>query len=230
MKSIILILFAVLSFVSCKKQSNQLRVIISRSDLTDSTEIVMSHLSLESKDSVIYKANRLIHFSCNDTLTFDSLSNGNYSVKYIDIIGNKISKTFNLNGKKPRAIGIICDSINANNFDSKTPFYNLKDGESYMIESKGSCVASMYSYYRISRSKDNYYYESVNIPKKDLNHEQIKAVKKFEAELLAIYGKGVCGGTGRMTYTIIKAKTEISIPDHACNWSGWNTMMRKVNY
>jgi hypothetical protein len=215
--------------VSCNKPSNKLDIILSKGEIVDSSYINMNFICLKNKDSIIYKITKPVRFNYIDTLKFDSLSDGEYELEYIDIVGNTIVNKFRLKDNISKSIRIVCDSIMSKSFYPIIPFNNLKDNESYTIERKGGCVATMFSYYKIFRSKNDYYYESLNIHKKLLKDEEIKNIQKFEAELLAINGKGTCGGTGRMTYKIIKNKMGRSITDHACNWHEFENMMSKVN-
>lgn len=230
MKNIILILFA-LCFVSCNQPLNKLDIILSKGEIADSSYINMNFLCLKNKDSIIYKISKPVRFNYIDTLKFDSLSDGEYELKYVDIVGNTITNKFLLKDNFSKRIKIVCDSIASEPFLPKIPFNKIKDNESYRIEGKGGCIATMYCHYVIEKHNGDYYFENINQSKRLLTPQEIKAVQKFESELLAIKGKNLCISTGRMTYKIIHDGVEIdSIIDNTCgNWNGWSNLMSKVS-
>lgn len=206
-------------------------IILSKIDLTDSLAIKINFLQLKNHNSVIYKVRLPMRFNYLDTLKFDNLSDGEYELEYLDIVGDTITNKFRLNDNVSKRIRIVYDSIASSNFLSEIPFNNLKDNGLYRIEGKGGSVASMYCYYTVKKQGQDYCFESVNTPKKLLTLQEIKAVQKFESELLAIKDKHICTSTGRMTYKIIQNGIEIdSIIDKTCgNWNGWSNLMSKVS-
>lgn len=230
MKNTILILFILVLFVGCNKPSNKLTIVFSKTNPVDSVSTWIRFLQLKNQDSVVYKAFPLLRMSSGDTLKIDSLYNGDYILEFNNLIGERVRKNVSLNNNELKAVKIVFDSIPLDKFYSKIPFNHLKDNESYTIEGKGGCVATMYCHYIIEKQKGNYYFKSTNISNRLLKSEEIKAIKKFESELFAIEGRDVCFGTGRMTYKVVKNGTEThSITDNTCNWSGWSNMMFKLN-
>ncbi|MNK16758.1 hypothetical protein D3C87_349280 [compost metagenome] len=215
-------------FVSCNKPSNRLDIILSKIDLTDSLAVKINFLQLKNHNSVIYKVRLPMRFNYLDTLKFDNLSDGEYELEYLDIVGDTITNKFRLNDNVSKRIRIVYDSIASRHFLSEIPFNNLKDNELYRIEGKGGSVASMYCYYTVKKQGQDYYFESVNKSKRLLNPNDIKAIQKFEAELLAIEHKNMCISTGRMTYKIVKDGVEHEITDNTCNWNGWSNLMSKL--
>jgi hypothetical protein len=229
MKNTILVLFTVLLLVGCKKSANRFDIILSKSDAADSAYINIDFLSVSNKGSIIYKAETHQRFDFLDTVSLNNLPDGDYELVYNDMIGDRIERKISLKNNESKAVKIVFDSISLDRFYTKIPFNHLKDNESYTIEGKGGCMATMYCHYTIEKHKQVYYFESVNIPKRLLKPEEIKAVKRFESELLAIQGKDICSSTGRMTYTILQDEKKTRIVDNTCNWNGFENLMRKVD-
>ena len=221
MKKIILVALTTLFIIGCNKTSNKLGIVLSKTNVLDSAKIKLVHLYLKNSDSIVYKIDRPTYFSFRDTIKLDSLRDGNYELDYLNIAGDKIKRDFSLNNGSVKFVNIIYDSLALMKIYTKVPINQIKEGESYTVDKRGGCVASMYS---------GHYFESVNITKKLLDERQIKAIERFEAELLAIRGKGVCGGTGAMTYRVIKDRNVVDeIRDYTCDWNGYETMMLQVN-
>lgn len=229
MKNTILVLFTVSLLVGCKKPASRLDIILSKSDAADSAYINIDFLTVRNKDSVVFKAKGHERFNSPDTLRFSNLPDGEYELAYSDMIGDRIKRKISLKNSESKAVKIVFDSISLDKFYPKIPFNHLKDNESYRLEGKGGCVATMYCGYTIEKQKGNYYFKNVNISKKLLKSEEIKAIKRFESELLAIENKDICMSTGRMTYKIIQNNVEHSIVDNTCNWNGWSNLMSKLS-
>ena len=228
MKNTILVLFTVLLLVSCKKSANKLDIILSKSDFVDSAYINIDFLCVQSEDSVFFKAIGHKRFKFRDTISLSDLPNGDYELAYNDMIGERIKKKFSLKGSEQKIVKIVFDSIGSDKFYSKIPFNNLKNAESYTIEGDGGCVGTMHYQYKIEKNNDGYYLERLRVPKRLLKPEEVKAVQKFESELLAIENKDLCMSTGRFTYKIISKGTEHTITDNTCNWNGLENLMHRL--
>lgn len=228
MKNTILILSSVLVLVGCKKSSSRLDIIISKRDVTDSAYINVDYLSIRNKDSVIYKTRTHQRFDFLDTISLNNLPDGEYELVYNNLIGEKVKRKVLLKNNELETVKIIFDSILSDKFYAKIPFNHLKDNESYTIEGKGGCGATMYCHYTIEKQKKSYYFKNENISNRLLKSEEIKAIKRFESELLAIENRNVCMSTGRMTYKITQNNLEHSIVDNTCNWNGWSNLMSKL--
>jgi len=222
------VMIVLLLFTSCKEETNELKIYFPRSDQKSTAGVKIFGLQVNSQDSILFTSRIPRNFSTTDTLKFENLLDGDYEIRFYDLLGNLKIKKIELENQDKKLIAVVSDSIDIRNFLSKTPINNLLDKESYTVETKGGCVASMYSFYKISKIQGHIYFESVNIPKRVLTAPEIAAVKKFEAELLAINGVDICMSTARMTYKILKDKDAITIVDNTCNWSGWETMMAKI--
>lgn len=215
-------------FISCHKSDNTLKITFSRACKGSSAKVRAYDFSIESNDSVLYSPRIPMYYGNEDTLKLDSLPAGVYEIKYKDILGRGKVKSVRLGGAKQQLINIVLDSIDTSRLLNKTPIATLKEGESYTVETKGGCVATMYSFYKISKDRGQIYFESVNIPKRSLTISETVAVKEFEAELLAINGVNSCMSTGRMTYKILKDKDTTTIIDNTCNWAGLECVYAKI--
>jgi hypothetical protein len=227
MKKILLIIF-IFQLISCKKQVGSIDVIVAKSEITDSTSSRLFGLSLKNSDSTFYKFKGLNSFKFQDTIKIDSIPVGEYELEYLDIIGNKVSKSIEVKRGKPNVFKILTDSIDSRKFENEIPFSNLNDNSFYTVEKNGGCVVSLYGFYKISRIGSIYYIESSNLEKKKLSQKDIIAIIKFESELFAINGKEICSSTGRNIFTITTDKV-VSITDDTCNWNGWSNLFFKLN-
>jgi hypothetical protein len=199
---------------------------VSRSDSTISITNLYE-IRVKSADSILF-AKDYYRFSETDTLKLDSLSDGNYEIEYSDILGNRKIQKFNLNGGEKQVLDIVFDSIDIRNFIKEVPINTIKNWESYKVERKGGCIATMYGYYTVSKTNGSFYFDTPYRKARLLTRSQIKAVKKFEAELLAINGADVCISTGRMHYKIICNGKVTEITDNTCNWHGWEILMSQI--
>ena len=215
-------------FISCHKSDNALKISFFRACEGSSKEVRVYDLSIKSNDSVYYSPRIPIYYGKEDTLKLDSLPYGIYEIEYTDILGKQKVRSVRLGSPKQQLVNIVLDSIDTSGLLNKTPIANLKEGESYTIESKGGCVATMYSFYTISKDKGEIYFQFITSPKSVLTASEIEMIKEFEAELLAIDGINSCMSTGRMTYKILKDKDTTTIVDNTCNWNGWECSIDKI--
>lgn len=227
MKFKILLLFFIILNLSCRKNSGNLNIVFEKNEILDSLPFTINGLELKKRDSLYFKhKNTFLNYSLHDTFKIENLDYGLYELQYIDIIGNKISRKININDKVTHKIQI--DSIDSSSKLNKTPLMNLKNNESYKIETSGGCVASMYSFYVVEKVNNEYFFESIKIKKTKLDTLDLSYLNKFESELLTINGKNICLSTGRMTYKIIKNGNELVIVDNTCNWNGWGNLFLKM--
>jgi hypothetical protein len=223
---IFLLLFLILN-LSCRKNNGNLNVVFEKNEILDSIPFRINGLKIQKKDSVFFiHKNTFLSYNLQDTFKIENLELGLYKLEYIDIIGNKISKEINI--KDDITFKIIIDSIDSSSNFNKTPLMNLKNNETYKIEMKGGCVATMYSFYVVEKLNDEYFFEAINFNKTKLDTLDLSYVNKFESELLTINNKDICMSTGRMTYKIIKDGKELEIFDNTCNWNGWGNMFKKI--
>ena len=227
MKKYLVIFILTLILFSCKQKLSNIHIVLSKIAKEDSTSISLNGLYLKNSDSTFYKLQRPNKINFRDTIKIESIPYGIYTLEYIDIIGNKILKTIEIN-KNLKKIQIFTDSINTEKFTHLIPFVNLKNNNSYSVEMNGGCVASFHGSYKISRVDNIYYFESISIEKRILEELEINAIKKFESELLAINGKDLCFSTGRMTFNIISHDPK-QIVDNTCNWNGWSNLFLFLN-
>lgn len=227
MKKTLSIILLITLFLGCKEKRSNLNIVFSKIEKEDSTSISLNGLFLKNSDSTLFKLQRPNKINFKDTIKIDSVPIGIYKLEYVDIIGNKISKSIKIN-ENHNEIKILTDSINTEKFKNQIPFVNLKNNDSYSVEMKGGCVASFHGNYKISRTKNLYYFESIGIKKRKLNQSEIIALKKFESELLAINGKDICSSTGRKTFQI-KGNISKEIIDNTCNWNGWSNLFTFLN-
>lgn len=223
----LLYIFILFFLTGCTQDRNKLEVKFLRVDTANTEAVTIHGLEIKNADSVFYKTPRY-HYTSESRLKFDSLPDGEYEIKFLDILNKRKVRKFSLKDDESKIVEIAYDSIDIHEFIDKAPISNLKDGESYRVETKGGCVATMYGYYIVTKKNDSTYFEAPYRKLKKLTKDQIKAIRKFEAELLAINGVDVCMSTGRMHYKIIVNGKVIEITDNTCNWSGWNTMMYKI--
>ncbi len=152
----------------------------------------------------------------------DSLNGGTYRIYYNDLYGGLVSKEVELLPGNDQHLTIKIDSLDASEFLRKTPLANLENGKSYKISWKGGDVTSFYGGYEMKLTNGGYIMQPVNLEPILLSAEDTNKVKQFEAELLSIEGKGICGGLNALTYTITKSGGIQQITDFTCNWVGWD--------
>lgn len=225
-KYFLFVLSIIILFISCKKETKTLNIILNKTEKVDSSSIRFQILKLYNSDSLFYDVNYRHQFNFRDTIIVDNLPIGTYTLEYNDIVGNLITKYIDL--RTITEIKISTDSIDIEKFRNKIPLINLKNNSYYEVNMQGGCVASFYGFYKISRIQDKYYIETFNSKKRLLNPDEIKAIEKFEAELYAIDGKVLCSSTGKKTFEIITDDVKI-ISDNTCSWNGWTNLFSKLN-
>ena len=218
-------LFSLLFFcLSCKHETNKLDVTVSRVDSANIELTRIYDMEIRNADSIFYyKSYR--YFYKGDTLQIGSLPSGEYEISYLEILGKRKTRNFNFKNLDAQIINIVFDSIDTRMFRKKAPIYNIKNGETYRVERRGG---GGMGYYTLTKENDILYFEAPYRKPNQLMAEQINAINKFEAELLAIKNVDVCSSTGRMHYKIISQEDTINITDNACNWYGWETLMRQI--
>jgi len=225
-----ILVFSFFFFISCKKETKTLNIILSKNEKTDSTSFRFMSLTISNSDSIFYRVNNLDKFKFQDTIKFKQLPTGNYKLNYYDLLGNKITKDIFLN--KNVEVKIITDSINIKKFKKKTAIENLKKNAFYTLKMKGGEVASYYGYYKINRIENNYFIESYSIKKRLIDLDEFNQIKKFESELLAINEKKYRRSLSCKTFEIIKdqdSTNTLKIIDDTRNWNGWSNLFRNLN-
>ena len=220
-------MISLLVLVSCRQERNTLEIKFSRVDSTNTEAVTIYDLEIKNSDSVFFYKPRY-HYAAESRLKFDSLPDGKYEVKFLDILNKRKVRKFSLKEDENKIVEIAFDSIDIQKFIDKAPISNLNNGEYYRVERKGGSIATGYGYYLITKKNDSFYIDSPYRSRKTLTKDQIETVAKFEAELLAINGANVCMSTGRMHYNIINNGKVIEITDNTCNWSGWRTLMSQI--
>lgn len=224
----ILLIFFLITLISCNRSYNKIEIFFSKSDLKDTIPIKYSLFKLSNKDSVIFKKKIIEYITVDKKYVFDSLPNGEYILEYSDIKQDTFTKRINLRNNEVYKTKIIFDSLPLEKYYSLTPISNLRNGESYKLFTWGGCIAKIESFYKITNFKNKYLLDSNLDSEKILNDEEIKAIKKFEAELLALNGKGICNSTGQMTYSISKQNEIDTISEMTCNWNSYDLLMSKL--
>ncbi|MFC4740469.1 hypothetical protein ACFO3U_10740 [Flavobacterium ponti] len=221
-------IFFLITFISCNSSYNKIEIVFSKSDLKDTIPIKYSLFNLSNKDSVIYKKKIIEYIIVNKKYVFDSLPNGEYILEYSDIKQDTFTKKINLRNNEVYKTKIIFDSLSLEKYYSHTPINNLRNGESYKLFTWGGCIARMESFYKITNLNNKYLLDSNLDNQKILTKDEIKAINKFEAELLALKGKGICNSTGQMSYSISKQNKIDTISEMTCNWNSYNLLMSKL--
>lgn len=227
MKFKIVLLFFLILNLSCRNNSGNLYVVFEKNEILDSIPFRINGLELKKKDSLFFShKNSFLNYTLKDTFKIENLEFGSYELRYTDIIGNKISKIIYVNGNV--YYKILIDSINSSSNFNKTPLMNLKNNESYKIETSGGSIATMHGFYVVEKIDNEYFFESINHDRTKLDSLDLKYINKFESELLTINNKNMCFSTGRMTYNICKNGKQLIIVDSTCNWNGWGNLFLKL--
>ncbi|KGO85462.1 hypothetical protein Q764_14065 [Flavobacterium suncheonense GH29-5 = DSM 17707] len=231
MKNAIIIAFLVFfltAFTSCNKAYNKIEITFSKSDVKDTIPIRYSLLKLLNEDSIIFEKKVIDDIKIGEKYVLDSLPNGNYILEYSDIKSDIHARKINLNNNSVYKSTIIYDSLPLEKYYKYAPLNNLKKGESYKLFTWGNSCARMESFYEIKNINGKYFLNSNVDNKRLLTDDEIKSIKKFEAELYALNGKGTCNSTARMDYVIIKGIKRDTIIEKTCNWKGYNLLMSKL--
>nr|WP_294938616.1 hypothetical protein [uncultured Flavobacterium sp.] len=228
MEKAIVITLLIFSLFSCNNHYNKIEITFSKSDTNDTIPIKYSLFKLSNKDSVIYKKDIIDYIAINEKYVFDSLPNGEYILEYSDIKHDSFIKRINLKNNEVYRSKILFDSLPLKKYYKLIPINNLKNGESYKLRTWGGCIARMESFYQITNLNEKYLLDSNADSKRILTNNEINAIKKFEAELFALNGKGTCNSTGRMTYSISKDSKIDTLAEMTCNWNSYNLLMNKL--
>lgn len=223
MKKLILLLSCLLLFISCKKQSGQINIV-----LDEQFGKRLFEFNIYSEDTVVYKSRIPINFNGGDTIIFRKLPEGRYKISYLDILGKTKVTNVNLTGGDTTWIKPEPNIVNVESFFSNTPINNIKDDQQYIIKMEGGSIATMEGWYTITKEKGQIYFKPTRGNKILLSKDGVKAVEQFEAQLLAINNIYICHSTDRLKYTIIQNKDTLEIIDNTCMWNGWNVMSKKI--
>jgi len=223
-----LLIFLVSTLLSCNNHHNKIEIIFFKSNVKDSPPIKYSFLKLSNKDSVIFKKKINDRITIGKKYVFDSLPTGQYILQYSDIKQDTFKKRINLKNNEVYRSKIIFDTLPLEKYYKYVPINNLKNGESYKLLTWGGCLARMESFYQITYLDNQYLLDSYLDTKRILTNDERTAIKKFEAELYALKGKGTCESTGQMTYSITKDKKTDTITEMTCNWNGYSLLMSKL--
>lgn len=230
MKKYLLFLTLIMTiFISCEKNYNKIEVVFFKSDSRDTIPIRYSYFKLSNKDSIFYNKEIRHQIAVNKPFIFDSLPDGNYKLEYSTILNDTFTKSINLKNNQIYQSKIIFDSLPLQKYYKSVPINNLKNGESYKLLTWGGCVATMYSFYEIKNENDKYYFNSYSQTKKVLTVKNLEEIKKFEAQIYALNGKGGCNSTGQMTYTITTKTKVDTLKEMTCNWHGYQILMNELH-
>lgn len=208
---------------SCRKNYGNLNIVFEKNEIFDSIPFRINGLELKKKDSLFFTNKKsFLSYTLKDTFKIENLEFGSYELQYTDIIGSKISSNIYVKGNVFHKI--LIDSIDSSSNFNKTPLMNLKNNESYKIETSGGSVTTMYGFYVVEKINNEYFFESINHDRTKLDSLDLKYINKFESELLTINNKNMCFSTGRMTYNIYKKGKQLIIVDNTCNWNGWGNL------
>ena len=221
-------IFSLITFISCKNNYNKIEITFSKSNIDDTIPIRYSFFKLSNKDLIIYNKNIIESILVDKKYVFDSLPNGEYLLEYSTIKQDTIIEKINLTNNKIYQSKILFDSLPLEKYYNNTPINNLRNGESYKLSTWGGCIARMESFYKITNLNNKYLLNSNVDIKRVLTDSEIAAIKKFEAELLALKGKGTCNSSGRMTYSISKGNNTDTLSEMTCNWNGYTSLMSKL--
>lgn len=228
MKRAFLFICFLLLLVGCKKNNNNLNVIIKSVNAYYEGKIILFALDIKDNDSLYYHIYPSEIFDANDTIKLVNLPEGKYELAYVGIWGDTISKAFSLNNNLTKTISVVYDSINTEAYRHKTPISKLKSKDLYTIVAKGGCVASMTSSYTITRVNNDYYWIEDDSTKVVLTEKMKTIIQDFEAELLSIKGKEFFSGTGAMTYYIHSGSDIDTIQDNTFRWQGYSTLWSRL--
>ena len=229
-KTTLIIVFISIIFGCNKKENNRIEIKIKRKDLNDSSAIKHFNFELSNQDKVLFKNKIVLNLKLEDLLSFDSLPNGQYNLKYNTIQNESINKKIILFNSKIHKEEIIYDDINYANYIKKTPINNLKNNQSYKLLRYGGCESREESFYIIKNLNGRLLFTTNLFKNKILDNKEIAAIQKFEAELMSLNGKGSCMSTGQMTYIITKEKFTDTLKEMTCNWYGYEKMIKQLIY
>ncbi|WP_417357552.1 hypothetical protein [Flavobacterium sp.] len=228
MRKAFLFICFLLLLIGCKKNNNNLNVVIKSVNPDFEGKTILFALDIKDNDSLYYHIYPSKIFDANDTIKLVNLPEGKYELAYVGIWGDTISKPFSLNNNLTKTINIVYDSINTEAYTNKTPISKLKSKDLYTIVAKGGCVASMTSSYTITKENNDYYWIEDDSTKVVLTEKMKTIIQDFEAELLTIKGKGSFSSTGAMTYYIHSGSDIDTIHDNTFRWQGYSTLWSKL--
>lgn len=228
MRKAFLFICFLLLLAGCKKNNNNLNVVIKSVNPYYEGKIILFALDIKDNDSLYYHIYPSKIFDANDTIKLVNLPEGKYELSYVGIWGDTISKPFSLNNNLTKTINIVYDSINTEAYKHKTPISKLKSKDLYTIVAKGGCVASMTSSYTITRENNDYYWIEDDSTKVVLTEKMKTIIQDFEAELLTIKGKGSFSSTGAMTYYIHSGSDIDTIQDNTFRWQGYSILWSRL--
>ncbi|MCW4470784.1 hypothetical protein OGH69_17560 [Flavobacterium sp. MFBS3-15] len=222
------LLFVAIAFMGCNRNNNSLKINFLRSNKNNTSTLKIVNFKVSSADSIYEHYKLPAYHPPGYNIILDSLPDGEYDIAFFDLYGNEKIKRVHLNGARAGTVSIVMDSIDATAFFGKTPMANLKNNSFYKIDKVQGCVASFHDGYEVEKKSDNIFIKTTNQKAHLLTKPEIEKIKQFEAELLSINGKGICGGTGIAQYSIITDKDTVRFFDNTCNWDGWNYTIRPI--
>ncbi len=227
-KNVLLLLYCSITLIGCKKSYNKIDITFIKSESNDSIPIKYCLFKLSDKDTALFNKYILEQIIVNKHYVFDSLPDGKYVLEYSNLTQDTLTKVINLKNNLVYETRILYDSLPLEKYYNETPIHNLKEGEKYTFFRWGGSIARMESFYDVTKLDHKYYLNTYSDTMKLLNHNDIIAIKKFEAELLALNNKGFCRSSDQMTNTLSKGNQTDTIREMTCNWYGYESLMRKI--
>lgn len=228
MKTYFLLLITLL-LINCKNYNNKITIKYHYKNTSINEPIKYSILKLYSDDSVYFEKSIREDIHLDKSIIIDSLPNEKLTLEYSVLDGRIKKENINLTKEISKKINIEFNNINYEKFQSKIPINNLKNGEKYKMYAKNTRgPASFYNSFTITKEHDNYYFQSIDKPKRKLNNKNIEALKKFETELYYLNNKGIASNTSGFIFTFIKNNQTDTLKEFTSNWYGLSELYKSL--
>lgn len=224
------LLLLYLLLINCKNYNNKIDIKYNYGNTTNKEPIRHSILKVYSNDSLYFEKSIREDIQTNKNIIIHSLPNEKLTLEYSLLDGTIKKENIDLTKEISKKINIEFNNIKYENFNSNIPINNLKNGEKYIMFAKNTRgPASFYNSFTITKEHNNYYFQSIDNPKRKLNNKNIQALKKFESELYYLNKKGIASNTTGFIFTFTKNNKTDTLVEFTSNWHGLSELYKNIN-